>query len=190
MLLTRTVAAASFPVVLDDVKEHLRVDGDDENAYINGLIADATSAAEEMTGRALITQTWAVSMDGACGTIRLPVLPVQSVSAISYFDANDDEQAAIVSDFYLFKDNDHATMRPKSGASWPTTICRDDALTVTFVAGYGAASDVPVEFRRAILLMIQHWYDPSRDTEGPKDGGRMPDGVDLLLGLHRLGWVK
>lgn len=184
MLLTRTVAPASQIVALQDVKDHLRVaDGGIDDYYISGLISAASGAVEEMTGRAVVTQTWALSLPSVSGKVYLPKTPVQSVSSIAYYDADNASQTLTVSDYYLFKDQEKAWLEPKPNAVWPTTYDRADAVTITFVAGY---STVPQELKHAALLLIEHWYEHRGATEG---GAEMPYAVASLVGLHKVGWV-
>lgn len=184
MLLNRTVAPTTEIVSLADVKEHLRVDAVDDDFYISGLISAATVAVEEMTGRCVMPQTWAMSIDGASGQVFLPKSPVQSVSSIAYFDRDGASQTATVSDFHLFKDEDKAWLEPKNGFAWPATISRADALTITFVAGY---AEVPPALRGAALLIIGHWYE-HREAVGDTMT-ELPLALQSLVNLHRTGWI-
>lgn len=189
-LLNRTTAAASFPVTLDEAKAHLRVDLTDEDPLIDGLIASATATVEEMSGRPLIAQTWDLSMNGASGEVVLPMTPVQSLGAITYYDADEAPQTADVADFHLFRDLQRAWVEPKTGKAWPDVFSRPDGLTISFIAGYGtAAEDVPVEIRQAILVVIAHWYE----NRGLVKWGTLSRPIELtvnaLIGLHRRGWV-
>lgn len=184
MLLNRTVAPTDEIVSLDDAKDHLRVDADTDAYYIEMLIKAATSAIEEMTGRAVMPQTWAMSIDGASGQVFLPKSPVQSVSSIKYFDRDGAAQTATVSDFHLFKDEDKAWLEPKTGFSWPATISRADALTIAFVAGY---STVPPALKGAALMMIAHWYE-HREAVG-ESMSELPLALQTLVSFHRTGWI-
>jgi uncharacterized phiE125 gp8 family phage protein len=63
VLVTPPVAA---PVSLAEAKAHLRVDFDDEDALISGLIDAATQHLDGWSGvlgRALMPQTWEMSLD-------------------------------------------------------------------------------------------------------------------------------
>lgn len=182
MILTRTGAPNETPVSLADVKAHLRVGHNDDDSVLLDLIDAATASVEEMCGRALVTQTWVYSFCDPGRVVSLPKLPVQTVTAITYYDRDGVVQSADVNDFYLFKSDDFANLEPKSGSAWPQTYDRDDAITVTFVAGYGSASDVPAPIRTAITMLVGHWYDGA-----PADD--VPFGVSDLVGLYRLVWV-
>ena len=53
----------SEPVSLVEVKNHLRVDINDDDALISALIASARQQAEQICRRALINQQWLVTLD-------------------------------------------------------------------------------------------------------------------------------
>lgn len=59
----QTTAPSVEPVSLIEAKAHLRVDVTDDDGYISALIVAARQAAETITRRALITQSWAVTLD-------------------------------------------------------------------------------------------------------------------------------
>lgn len=183
MLLTRTVAPASGIVALQDMRDHLRVVDSAEDFYISTLILAASETVEEMTGRAVVTQTWAMALPSASGAVYLPKSPVQSVTSITYYDANNVSQSAVVADFYLMNDGDQAWLEPKPGKSWPTTYDRPDAITITFVAGY---SSIPSALKHATMLLVSQWFD-NRNAAG--EGREVPFSVTHLVGLHRVGWI-
>lgn len=187
-LLNRTSAPATQPVTLSEAKAQLRVDGVDDDAYILSLIATATADVEEMTDRPLITQTWALSLKHPHYRVYLPKTPVQSIDSITYFDRDEVSQTATVADFHLFSDIYRAWVEPKDDKDWPDVFNRPDALTITFIAGYGAAAAVPVEVKHAILMLVSHWYE-QRVAVSEKLMREVPFSVSSLVGLHKRGWI-
>ncbi len=144
-------------VSLAEAKAHLRVDGSDENALIEGLIAAATShldGAPGVLGRCLLEQRWAVSWDEFDDVLNVPLAPVLSIDAVHYVDGDgvsrtlDDVAYSVllVGGARIHSDN------------WPATARRPGAVTVEFTAGYGDAADVPQPIKQAILLLVGHWY--------------------------------
>ena len=186
--LTLNAAATDHPVSLAEAKLHLRQDGDDEENLIEALIAAATSAVEEETGRALITQTWDVAVSPPAGKVSIPLAPVASISAMNYYDSDDVSQSLTVGDFYLFKDNNRASVCPKDNIDWPTMKDRPDALTITFIAGYGDETAVPQPLKQAILMLVAHWYE-NREAVGRRMNN-LPLAFQHLLAQYRLGWIK
>lgn len=184
MLMSLVTPAATGPVSLADAKAHCRVDYSDEDALISALLDAASVAVSEMSGRVLVAETWRMSVPGASGDLRLPKSPVQSLTAITYYDRDGVGQSANVNDFFLFADEDRAILRPKDGKAWPSVQSREDALSVDFVAGY---ADVPANLRQAVLLLVGHWY-LHREAVG-QDVAELPLSVEALVGISRRGWV-
>lgn len=182
----RTVAPAVKPLTLLEAKAHLRVDHSDEDELIDGLIAAATAQIEGM-GRALVNQTWTVKIPefpGSGSVIGLPLLPVQSISAITYYDTAGVSQTLASSVYALLTDHLGAYVSLQVGQSWPSAYAREDAATITFVAGYGAdGSAVPGDIIQAILQMVGFWYE-RRDA-----GAALPRTIDDMLLNYRRFWL-
>lgn len=190
----RTVAPASYPVTLAECKADLRIQYTAEDALINSYIADATDYMDlpsGVIGKALITQEWQVSIPFAdsLGRVFLPINPVQAIDSIEYYDTDNVLQPLVVSDFFLYSDEDSALIEPKPGTSWPSTYDRRDAIVITLTAGYGDAStDVPNSIRRAIRLLVAHWYEHrTAATSGAMV--ELPLAVQNLVSINRKGWV-
>jgi uncharacterized phiE125 gp8 family phage protein len=186
----RTSAPATAPVSLSEAKLHLRVDGTDEDTLITALIEAAVSHldATGVLGRAMITQSWAQWVSQAPGWVRLQVGPFQSLTSVEYYDSDNALQTATLSDFETRLDGDFVIVKPKSGYTWPAAYTRQDAIKITYVAGYGdAATDVPQSIRQAILLLVGHWYE---NREAVTDGSpkELPMAVNALIGVERVGW--
>ncbi len=190
MTTLRTTSPAVEPVTVSEAKAHLRVDASDEDTLIEGLIAAAVAHLDGMgvLGRAMITQSWATWVCNSPGVVTLPVGPFQSLTSVEYYDTNNTLQTATLSDYETRLSGDFVTVRPKSGFSWPGAYSRDDAIKITYVAGFGdAAADVPQSIRQAILLLIGHWYE-NRMAVSEASLKEVPKAVDALIGIERVGW--
>ena len=185
MIVTR-VTAGSVPVSLADAKEYLRVDHDEDDAVIAALTSAACNSVAENVGRVLTAEQWIVSIDSVYGDFEFPLAPVQSVDAIEYFDADDQAQTADVSDFYLFKDEDKATLRAKAGKSWPATARRDDAISITFTVGM---QSVPDGLISAAKMLLGHWYETRSAVSSGQTSQEVPLGVQYLCDQARRTWV-
>ncbi|OAN53891.1 hypothetical protein A6A04_13445 [Paramagnetospirillum marisnigri] len=175
------------PITLGEAKAHLRVDGSDDDTLISSLIAAARRHVEDLTGRALITQSWQLSWDDRFpDDFRLPKGRLQAVDGITYVDGSGAtitlDQAAYVVD----AESEPGRVTPAWGASWPATRCQPVAVTVDWTCGYGdAAGDVPAPIRAAMLLLIGTLY---RDRETVNIGNVVNDlpTFGLLLSPYRL----
>jgi len=158
----RTVAPVELPLSLANAKAHLRVDHSDEDELISGLIDAATARIDGYSGilgRALITQTWAVEFPTFSSRLDLPLGPLQSAT-IQYYDSTNVLQTLSASVYAVLTDGLGPYVSLKYNQQWPQTYTRDDAVKVTWVAGYGATpASVPAAIRSAMLQMLAPWYD-------------------------------
>lgn len=190
MTTLRTIAPATAPVSLSEAKLHLRVDGSDEDSLITGLIDAATAHfdGQGVLGRAMVTQSWAQWVDQTPGWVRLTVGPFQSLTSVEYYDADNALQTATLADFEVRLDGDFVIVKPKKDYVWPNAYIRQDAIKITYVAGFGdAATDVPQSIRQAILLTIGHWYE-NREAVVEGNYKSLPMAVEALIGVERAGW--
>ena len=166
---------AEEPVSLAEAKQHLRVDGGDDDLLIGSLISAARQAAETKTGRQLITARWKLVLDAFPGpslmqsatgasfslpghAILLAKCPVQSAVSIEYLDMNGTTQMMPASDYVLDAACEPARLTPAFGKTWPPTLPQMGAVSVTFDAGYGTASAVPEGLKSWIKLRVGSLY--------------------------------
>lgn len=174
-------------VALSDVKAHLNVSHDEDDARITALIAAAISHLDGrhgVLGRCMLLQTWGLPLRGFRPVIRIPSPDVQSV-ALKYYDADNSEQALAGTAYELGEDALSAFIVFKSDFLAPTVYDRLDAVTVEYVAGYGTASDVPAAIVQAILLLVGHWYENREAVNVGNIVTTMPMGVAELLAPYR-----
>lgn len=188
--LVREVAPDEALLDLDETKAHLRVDHAGEDALISGLIDAATDyldGRDGVLGRALVTQTWKLVLShppsGRSLTLPLPV--VQSVTGITYYDADNSSQTWDSSNYRLVVRSEDAAIELVSGATWPSVYDRGDALTVEYVTGYGGPASVPQTIRHAARMLVAYWYD-NRAAAQEKSFDALPIGVRALLLNHRV----
>lgn len=167
-------------VTLEEAKLYARIDWTDENALIESLIAAAEQrldAYDGIIGQALLTQTWRQSFDRFGGSmIRLKVEPVQSVTSIKYFDADNVEQTVASLAYGLYADDLGPFVEPLTGQAWPSSVyTRRDAVTVTYVAGFGAVDAVPEPIKQAIKELVAYWFN-NREAMGT-----IPESVTELI---------
>jgi hypothetical protein len=149
------------PVSLAEAKAWCRIDTPDEDDLVSALIAAARLQVESETRRALVTQSWRLSLD--CPRGRLIVLPVAPVGEITSATADDaDIEVTVQGD---------AVLLPGEGYR---------QLVIDYTAGYGAAADVPADLKQAVLALVGYWYE-NRDLAA----AATPVGLDRLLAGYR-----
>lgn len=188
--LVRVTAPSALPISLAEAKAQMRVEGNDDDTIIQRLI-DAAVAFVDVQGAlgfAMITQTWGQWVGPNPSTVMLSLGPVQSVSAIKYYDTNGDLQTATLADFNVFGTPNRITVSPKTGYAWPVTQTRDDAIKIEYVIGYGATSaSVPQTVRHALMMLVAHWYE-NRETSSEKQMVNLPYGFSEMIGIERNAW--
>ena len=188
--LSLVTAATVWPVTTDEVNEQLRIDSGDDAQLINRLIAAATSYVDGLgvLGRAMINQTWRQVVQNPGSKVDLRMHPVQSLSAVKYYDASGVLQTDTLGNYRLIAGDIWAYVKPTSGNIWPTAYDRPDAIQIEFVAGYGAAAEnVPDGIRHALMMLIAHWYE-HREAADRMDISNLPIGFDDLLNAERRAW--
>lgn len=181
-------APATEPVSTAEAKLHLKMDDvTADDSLIAALVTAAREYIEGATARALVTQTLRTKIDGfpaSDDAIRLPRAPVQSVSSVTYLDSDGATQTMSASDYVALLDLEPAEVALAADASWPTTSEQRGAVTVTYVAGYGAAGVVPQAIKQAILLLVGHWY-ANREAVAPGQGvSEIPMGAQALISMY------
>src|SRR3990167_2799611 len=166
MALSLTSPPATEPIALADAKAHLQIDHAAEDDYLEDfLIPAARRYAETLTHRSFITQTWVLRLNGfGGGPISLPRPPLVSITSVAYTDTAGTSQTWTAgADGYTLESPTgehalHASIRPSYGVSAPSTRDVVDSVVITYVAGYGAASAVPVGIKHGVLMLVEDLY--------------------------------
>ena len=175
------------PISLNEVKAQLRIDGSADDTLLTSYIAAARAYDESTTGLALNTQTWEMTLhDWPYGSnpIVLPKQPVQSITTITYADQANQTQTLASSVYEIDVTRTPAFITLTENSDWPDIYDKQAAITIRFVAGYGAtAASVPEPIRQAMLLLVGHWYaNREQVTLGAGlTATQLPLGMDALL---------
>lgn len=181
---TTVTGPAREPLSIEDAKEHLRIDQNDEDVWLLDAIKAVRQRAEGMLGRALISQTLEVALSGwpATRVIALPRPPLVSVTSVKYFNEADAEATLAASNYIVDTRTTPGRLVLKSTMSWPATVLREvNGVIIRYVAGYGElASDVPPEIRAALKLWLGEMYE---NRENSAAGGlvTVPNAAEKLL---------
>jgi hypothetical protein len=154
----------SQPVTLEEAKLHLRVDHDDEDALISGLILGAVGHLDGwrgVLGRAIMPQTWAVSVDCA-GEYQLPM---------------PDVTAAMMG-------GDALVVRLTEGGALVTAT---DAGIIEFSCAL-AAEQLPVA-KTLVLLLVGSWYSNRDAVAVGVSVAEMPMAAQMLTATLRWRWL-
>ena len=184
-------APTAEPITVRDAKKQMRIEHSDDDSLIARLINTAIAYVDVRgaLGRAMITQTWGEWLAPNPSVVYLTLGPVQSVSAIKYYDANNALQTDTLSNYHVLGTSGRTLISPKSGFSWPTTFQRDDAIKIEYIIGFGdAATDVPETIRHALLMLVAHYYENRENELIGVNSKTLPFGFDDLIGVERASY--
>jgi len=159
------------PLTLAEAKRQIRREDvtTDDTLIAQTLIPAVRERGEQASGRQFITARYRQPLDRfPCDAIVLPLPPLQSVVSITYLDPFGVEQT-LATDQYVVLTSDgprggRGRIIPAYNVVWPYTQCRAQAVTVTFVAGYGDDRDaVPPRLKMAMLLGLGTLYENRED---------------------------
>lgn len=178
------------PVLLDEVKDHLRIDGADEDASLGALSATAITLVETYLDMALVDRQVAIYLDTfsvsgeaqaerwwhgvADGSITelgratyhvaLPIKPVQSIEQVDITVAGGGSVNWGSDNYYLKPGLSPALVR-KNGRAWPVPGSKLEGIKISATAGFGPDwNHVPASIRQALLMLVTHLYYNRGDT--------------------------
>lgn len=188
-----TASNDSPAVSLSDMKAFLRIAGTADDDQITAYIAAATEAVKQYLRRAVLTETFVFKADGfsdpdgddrllALGpgvhtasrpyvlgggeTLDVPFPPLQSVTSIVTYDRGNN--ASTFSGTKYQVDLQSGRIYLNEGETWPSDLRAQDAVQVTYVAGYGSGS-IPAPILEAIRSYVEAMFD---GCEGMTDQAR------------------
>lgn len=170
--------AIGLPVTVAEAKLHLRVDGDDDDALIESMIAAATGhldGYDGVLGRAIMSQTWREDFDGFPTGFRLRMGPVSGLVSVVYTDDAGDPQT--VTGARLLTSGGVTFVYPALGASWPS----GSGVAIEYTAGYAV---VPAPLKAAILLHVGALYE-NREAVSDKSMAAVPLAYESLVSPYR-----
>jgi len=188
--LVRQTQPAVEPVTLAEAKAHLRVDTADDDTYIAGLVRAAREWVEQYLDRTLVNTQWVMRFDRfpPDGTldIELPRPPMvasgtATAVALTFTFENGDTSTYSTASFRVDRASTPGAVKTLYGQTWPPHLQDDNAISVTWWAGYGASgSDVPQGVKNAMLLYVHELYEKRGNAEPP-------DAAKALLDAYRWG---
>lgn len=200
------------PVSSAEAKLYLKIDSDTtDDTLIAALITAARRYVEEYLGRALITQTWELFLDGigtslpalledayeelyqtefvpsSMRSIVLPRPPLLTVTSIKCYDEDDVESTWASTNYRVDTYSEPGRVLLAANGEWPTDLRAQQAILVTFTAGYGAtAADVPDDIRTAIKRVIAGMYEGRQDEVIGTVAAKLDFTAKALLAPYRV----
>ncbi|UUP18915.1 head-tail connector protein [Nitratireductor thuwali] len=185
MTLFRTVAPAAEPLTLAEAKAHMRVAHAVEDDLIAGLIRAAREEVERATGLALINQSWRLVLDGwpKGGTVLFRRGPVREVLSVTVFGADGGASLIAAETYQADTISDPARLHLEDRPPPGTAL---NGIEIDFTAGYGeAGTDVPDLLKRALLMLVAHWYEFRGIYGADSQPVSLPESYLRLIAAHK-----
>ena len=193
-----------LPVLLEEMKDHLRIDGSDEDASLGSFVSVAVQLIEQRYDLAIIGRTAHVFLDRwdtparsrdywwhgiAEGSVQslfsagkfasLPVRPLSDVSLIETLSASGNWKQWPAANYSVVQGLEGGINR-KAGNNWPQPEMAKGGIRLTVT--YGFCTDwngVPAPLRQAVLMLAAFLYT-NRGT-GLTEDVFMASGVRPML---------
>ncbi len=193
-----TTPPAALPVPLSlaraqcNIEPNNTIDDEQLTFYLNAACEDF----QRWTGCCLVTQTLTMTSDDfpyPFLELYIPNFPIQSITSLTYLDSGGNVTTVPTSVYSL----DNAMRQPKLylkwAQFWPPQRPIQNAIRLTFVAGYGTLADspqtIPYAAQRAILLLTEHYYSHRAAYSDGIDVSEVPTQIRQAVGDFRLSWL-
>ena len=151
----KRITTPTEPVALAEAKLHLRVDGTDEDALIQGLISAARETCEDRTEGTVPVTGWRLTLDTFPDAIKLPRPPIVSVESVKYIDTAGVQQTLSPLDYVVDTASSPGYIVPAFGKAWPETRGQINAVEVEYTAG---SATPPAAIKAWLLLAVGDMY--------------------------------
>lgn len=189
-----TVVVIEPPTVLvvsvEEAKDHLSVDFDDDDVLIEALIKAVTAhldGPDGWLGRALSPQTLELRIDEfpRCD-IRLPYPPLIGIVSVKYDDADGVERTVAPSVYRTVGPASGPRLALAYGETWPTPRWQSECVRIRYTSGYNGDDGVPAPIKHAILLVMGHLYENREAINIGNIVSEIPMTAQALLSTYRV----
>ena len=167
---------------LDDAKSHLNLTHSYQDDLIQSYIDVAISEAEGYTSRALKTYSVTIKATAFIERFVLTLTPYQANLTIQYCNAGNALQTLDPSAYVLGYYFGEPVVYFNSKSTLPTTYNRQDAVIITYDAGYGTEA-MPAQFTQFCKLLVGTFYENRTDSVD-----RLPRLAYNLIHKYKLQW--
>ena len=188
----QVVPPATLPVTFEEARHWARLEPEDVTDPESGdgivlALAMASAVAhldgyEGVLGRCIVAQQWRELFPrfGSPMGLRLP--PIISVESVDYYAVDATERTVLDPSQYEHGETAAGPfVRLRKGVTAPETDNRDDAVQITYSAGY---ETVPPPLKSAILSLVAHRYE-HREAVVNGEPVEVPLSVDYDLRPYR-----
>lgn len=155
-------------LTLDEAKRHLRLYSSDLDDEVTSLIRAARDYCERFAARTLrASTTRTIKLEQWwCDQLELPFPPLLGITSIAYYDTNNSSQTLASSNYYAETSTDGGgCVEWTYNATIPSVYSREDAITVTYTAGYADLASVPPVAVQAMKCKVTELWGAGTESE-------------------------
>ena len=165
------------PLTVQEAKEYLHIDGNDEDALIASLISAALSYCEEYTKQVFVRRRLQLTLPGRDATfmIELPRSKyLESIESVTEIMPDGGERPLLFEGYRCGQINQLLVMNDTSDV--------EGDIRVIYITGREHVSD---SVKTAMRLLVAGWYE-NRLPYGDKAMNEVPYGIKALLNGERV----
>lgn len=172
------------PVILslEDAKAHLNITHSYQDELIQSYIDVAISEAQSYTSRALYTYEVTLQTNAFTERLVLTMTPYQANLLLQYYDVNNTLQTLDASKYVLGYYFGEPIIYFNDASSLPALYKRQDAVKITYDAGYGLET-MPQQFTQFCKLLVGTFYENRTDSVD-----KLPRLSYNLIHKYKLQW--
>lgn len=172
------------PLTLEQVKKHLRIDGNDLDSELLTYIQAARIYAETVTNYALATQTWDITYNEFPQMpVTFPKPPLQSVEYVKLTDKNGVNLILPESSYHFDSVSESGKLVFSDGFQWPSIELQPfNGIAIRFKCGFENPESMSHNIITAMLLHVRLLFE----SMGEKEQEYIEKARDSLLNMSRL----
>jgi len=161
-----------------------------DTALVTALIVAATIRLEKMTNRLFVERTITGKFDSVCSSIYepLPYIEIKRSPLISVSSVTANGVALVEgTDYYIKNKSSFSRILIESSidTNFNASLNMPYPIEVSFVAGYGAAANVPEDIKTAIQQLVLFWYENRGDVSTDAEQ-EMPFETKMIMKGYRI----
>lgn len=179
-------APSEEPVGVADLRAHLRIVGNGEDADLQAYGKAAREYIEGQTCRALVTQTRETVMDDFTDcSIEFGRSPLVTITSVKYLDTSLSEQTLATSVYYTDTNTEPGSIILKDGQAWPVVGAVPSAVRIRYTAGTTADAVTP-GIKQAILFLAAWFYETRTPVNFGNIVNELPHTLQAMIWANRV----
>lgn len=160
-----------------------------EASFLSDKLASAFAFIENDTSRFYRSQTRVARTRHFCRELYLSA-NLKSIDSVTYLDMDSTEQT-VPADQYTVLYSQRNTVDGiefLEGFDYPRLANRNDAVSITYTAGFEDEDSLPTNVKQAAIMLASHWYENRESTafSGSGEVKEIPQAYESLIRAERV----